>query len=294
MDLNIRDWLIEARCIDAEMAAATSDAWRPEDSGEIEGEELAIGASVEGPLDEAGATTRFYFRAEEGREYLIEVVWDELSSVRVELTDDTSFSRVRQRNRQPLELLWTALKSGEYDLNVTSGSGTGTYTVAISVNAQGQGPQGTVTSVSAVARAATSGPSATPEPTVRPLSTGTPVPTVPASPTAAPTEATPPGPTTVRFAIEGTAKRVSWQAVEGAEDYSIYHDDFFDSGCSLDVFGSPSFCEELVTNVVETGYLHTEPAGEENYYWVVACNQGGCSEIVSEDPAKQGEPGTEE
>ena len=278
MDPAFREWLVAAGCIDEEMAAATSDVWWDDVTEEIEGEELTIGAVVKGSLDEAGVTDHFFFRAQEGMEYMIEAVSEELRSIRVELTDRRTFSKIRDRSRQPLRFSWTAPESGEYHLYVTSGSGTGSYTVSVSINAQALKPMGTATPVPAAAQMATSTPMATAEPTTSPGPTVTP------APTAVPTDAVPSGPTNVRYAIEGSAIRVSWEAVEGADYYNVYHDGFFDSFCTSDAGGRPSFCQELATNVIETIYLHTEPDGEENYYWVVACNQGGCSEIDSENP----------
>ena len=98
-------------------------------------------------------------------------------------------------------------------------------------------------------------------------------------------------PSTVTYAWEGTAIQISWDAVEGADYYNLYYGNFFDSRCSLGVDGRPSFCEELATNLDATTYLHANPAEDKNFYWVVACNQGGCSEIVSDEPAKQNEAG---
>ena len=112
----------------------------------------------------------------------------------------------------------------------------------------------------------------TPEPT--PTQTGTPTDT-----------RQPESPANVRYALEGSAIRVSWDAVDGADYYNVYHDDFFDSGCRLSGDGGPSFCEELATNVAETTYVHADPDSAKNYYWVVACNGGGCSEIDAENPA---------
>ena len=73
--------------------------------------------------------------------------------------------------------------------------------------------------------------------------------------------------------------------MDGADYYNVYHDDFFDSGCRPSGDGSPSFCEELATNVAETTYAHADPDSAKNYYWVAACNSGGCSDIDSENPA---------
>ena len=107
---------------------------------------------------------------------------------------------------------------------------------------------------------------------------------------AAPAEAIPTTPANARYAVEGSTIRISWDPVAGADHYNIYHDDFFDSRCRLNRDGSPGFCEELARNVVGTTYVHTDPSGGDNYYWVVACSRGGCSEIDSGNPVKA--PGT--
>ena len=102
---------------------------------------------------------------------------------------------------------------------------------------------------------------------------------------AMPIQTIPTGPANVRYALEGSAIRVSWDAVDGADYYKVYHDDFLGNQCSLSRDG-PSFCEELATNVVETTYVHADPDSAKNYYWAVACNSGGCSEIDSDNPAQ--------
>ena len=92
-------------------------------------------------------------------------------------------------------------------------------------------------------------------------------------------------PTNVRYAPEGSAIQVSWNPVEGADYYNIYHDEIFDSGCRLAGDGSPSVCEELATNVVEITYVHDNPGNDTNYYyWVVACRPRECSKIDSVNP----------
>ena len=88
------------------------------------------------------------------------------------------------------------------------------------------------------------------------------------------------------YAVEGSTIRLSWEAVAGADSYTVYYDDFSDTGCRLGYDGSPSFCDELATNVAATSYVHTDPSSRENHYWVVACNRGGCSEIDSGNPAR--------
>ena len=99
-----------------------------------------------------------------------------------------------------------------------------------------------------------------------------------------PGNASPDAPANVHYAWDGSTITVSWDPVEGAEYYNVYHDDFFETGCALRD-GNPSFCDELATDVVGSSYTHTSPDTDENYYWVVACNSDGCSETDSEDPA---------
>ena len=92
-------------------------------------------------------------------------------------------------------------------------------------------------------------------------------------------------PANVSYVREGSSIRVTWDAVSGAEYYKIYHDDHFNSSCRLNPWGSPAFCDELASNIQATSYVHTRPDDLRNYYWVVACNSGGCSDIDSENPA---------
>ena len=103
---------------------------------------------------------------------------------------------------------------------------------------------------------------------------------------AAPIEPIPAGPANVTYAVEGSAIRVTWEAVPGADYYRVYYHEFIDSACTLDRVGNPLPCEELAANVVRISYLHENPSAVNNYYWVVACNSGGCSEIESKNPAK--------
>ena len=116
-----------------------------------------------------------------------------------------------------------------------------------------------------------------------------------ATSTETPIETAPAAPANVRYAMEGSAIRISWDPVAGADHYNVYHDDFFDDACRLNRDGSPSFCEELATGVETTSYVHTSPNRGENYYWVVACDSSGCSDVDSENPAtslvaKPGQP----
>ena len=99
------------------------------------------------------------------------------------------------------------------------------------------------------------------------------------------TDTRPGAPANVSYVREGSSIRVTWDAVSGAEYYKIYHDHFFKDNCRLNLFGRPSFCDELASNIQATSYVHTSPDDDNNYYWVVACNSGDCSDIDSENPA---------
>ena len=89
---------------------------------------------------------------------------------------------------------------------------------------------------------------------------------------------------TSRYEWDGSEIVLSWDAVNEADYYNIYYDDFFASACTVRR-GSTSFCEELATNVTATTYTHTDPDPDTNYYWVVACNNSGCSPVDSNNPA---------
>ena len=99
--------------------------------------------------------------------------------------------------------------------------------------------------------------------------------------------APPAAPANQSYEYNGSSIVLSWDASAGATSYTVYYDDFFGSSCSIS-FGSPSFCEELATDLTVTSYAHTEPDASRNYYWVVACNSFGCSEIDSASPAQLG------
>ena len=162
----------------------------------------------------------------------------------------------------------------------------------------GDDPQGDTSTATAAPESAptqTPTPSDTPSPqpgstripTPADTPTPQPAPTQTPTPTAMPTESTPAAPANVRYSLEGSTIRVSWEPVDGADHYNVYFDDFFDSSCRLNRDGSLSFCEELVASVGETSYVHASPDSFNYYYWVVACNSGGCSEIDSDNPASQ-------
>ena len=104
---------------------------------------------------------------------------------------------------------------------------------------------------------------------------------------ASPEAAKPSAPSNATYVHEGSEVLVSWDPFDGADYYKVYHDDFFDSACSVGRDGSPRFCEELAANVTGTTYRHTDPGDDENHYWIVACGRGGCSDVDSENPAQE-------
>ena len=97
---------------------------------------------------------------------------------------------------------------------------------------------------------------------------------------------TPGSPASVSAAWEGSEVKVSWDPVDGADYYNVYHDDGgINVYCEVDSRGNASFCRELATDVTSTSYVDTDPSRRENHYWVAACNSSGCSEIDSDSPA---------
>ena len=92
------------------------------------------------------------------------------------------------------------------------------------------------------------------------------------------------------YVFEGSAIVLSWEPVPDADYYNIYYDDFFSSACQVRS-GRASFCEQLAANITATTYTHTSPDGDDNYYWVVACNSSGCSPVDSNNPATTAEGG---
>ena len=97
---------------------------------------------------------------------------------------------------------------------------------------------------------------------------------------------TPGSPTGVSAAWRGSEVKVSWDPVDGADYYNVYHDDGGSNVyCKVDSGGNASFCRERATDVTSTSYVDTDPSRRENHYWVAACNSSGCSEIDSDNPA---------
>ena len=73
--------------------------------------------------------------------------------------------------------------------------------------------------------------------------------------------------------------------MEDASYYKIYYNDAPGSGCRLGPDGNPVACTLLAERVHGASYSHTKPVPEGNHYWVVACNDSGCSDIDNDNPA---------
>ena len=88
-------------------------------------EEIPVGGSVDGRLDEPGEIDRFLFQADEGVANQIKAVWDTLPSIRVDIYDAyirdgfPTFGKVKEASREPFRLVWTAPESGKYNLDVS-------------------------------------------------------------------------------------------------------------------------------------------------------------------------------
>ena len=69
-----------------------------------------------------------------------------------------------------------------------------------------------------------------------------------------------------------------------ASVYKVYYSDLSDDSCRLGRDVDAASCELLADDLLETGYSHDSP-DPEDYYWVVACNSSGCSDITSDGSA---------
>ena len=231
MDPDVRSRMIEAGCIDQETSGAAPV--------QEEREEIPVGASLVGSLDDLEETDLFQFQAEAGVEYVIEVAWQDIPEITIVVKDapnPVAYSfQTLWAETSPLVVRWVAEESKPHHIDVFSRMGTGSYTVSVSIDASPDSPSG------------------------------------------------------VSAAWEGSAIKVSWDPVEGAEYYNVYHDKG-GYACSLDGAGNPSWCDELAANVADTSYTHASPSTLiPNHYWVVACSSDDCSAIDSANPATPGE-----
>ena len=154
-----------------------------------------------------------------------------------------------------------------------------TFTLAVSGRGIGNNARGAASATDTATLTVTATPTPAPTPVPTPTPTPVPTPTTGGSPPAVPANQ--------RYEYDGSAIVLTWDASADAASYTVYYDDFFDSSCRLGSSG-PSFCDELATDLAATNYTHTDPDASRNYYWVVACNNYGCSEINSANPAQLG------
>ena len=108
--------------------------------------------------------------------------------------------------------------------------------------------------------------------------------TVTGTPTAG--QSAPGSPANAQYVHVGTTTVVTWDPSAGATHYKIYHSDSRFARCSRFSSGTLSGCGELAASVSATTYTHASPNDDNNHYWVVACNEAGCSEIDSSNPAR--------
>ena len=78
--------------------------------------------------------------------------------------------------------------------------------------------------------------------------------------------------------------RISWDPVDNADYYVVYHDDFRED-CNVNRFGIPVphfNCERIVSELAVTHFDHSNRyADDDDNYWIGACNRSGCSLTVA-------------
>ncbi len=225
MDPDVRSRMAAAGCIEDESSEPVPAA--------LERDEIPIGGSLAGSLDEPNETDLYQFQAVKGEKYLIELDWEGLPEISMVITEPhpVRSSSIFDFDSSPSVLRWTARESIAHLINVSAGPSTGSYTISVSLDTSPDTPAG------------------------------------------------------LSASWEGTSMEVTWEPVEGADYYNLYHDDFFETGCSVDIDGNPQYCDQLATNVDDTSYVHTSPDLDDNFYFVAACNSGGCSRADSDSPA---------
>ena len=94
----------------------------------------------------------------------------------------------------------------------------------------------------------------------------------------------PPIPSNLTYRLQESSILVSWDPVEGADYYNLYHHAHAPFCLELPN-GTFSPCEPLAANLTETTYIHSDSSNDKNHYWVAACNKGGCSPIERQTSA---------
>ncbi len=99
-------------------------------------------------------------------------------------------------------------------------------------------------------------------------------------------EAIPQSPANAQYRHDGATVVVTWSLSTGATHHKVYYSDSRFPRCSLFASGTLNGCELLAGAVAGTTYTHSNPDAEYNSYWITACNDAGCSEIDSANPAR--------
>ncbi len=100
--------------------------------------------------------------------------------------------------------------------------------------------------------------------------------------TACETQIPPDTPANQRYGYVGSVVVLRWDYTV-AESYTIYYGG---PGCHLND-SQPVSCTELASGFLDTSYTHDSPNAGARDYWVVACNESGCSEIDTANPARR-------
>ena len=96
-------------------------------------------------------------------------------------------------------------------------------------------------------------------------------------------------PANLSYTRQDASVVLTWDPVDDADYYNLYHHANFRSLCTVHPDGSAAFCNQLAADLLETTYVHSSSADTLNFYWVAACNRGGCSSIDSRSPAMPAE-----
>lgn len=88
------------------------------------------------------------------------------------------------------------------------------------------------------------------------------------------------------YTFQDTSIVLRWDPVADADRYILYHDAVSESRCRVSDAGFAHFCEPLATVRGETTYTHVDAPGGRNFYWIRACNNDGCSPLITENAAK--------
>ncbi len=96
----------------------------------------------------------------------------------------------------------------------------------------------------------------------------------------------PGAPVNARYRHEGSTTIVTWDPAASSTHYKVYYSDSTVPTCSILGSGTLSGCELLAGDVAEASYTHAGPDDENNSYWIIACNDAGCSDIDRGNPAR--------